>query len=376
MAMYHSKYFPSKTLFSFFCKQHHCPRPQFREFAVEFALEDGSTAWRRHIPLTSEADLANEVTKPNFRTLHIGAVHDADCNFAKLGSARPASRELVFDLDLQDNSWLAVARDDQAANDRHMPIVFASAAILEAALRLIFGFEKFLRVYSGRRGCHVYVLDERACALTDEARSAICAQISAPVDKFDARLLFCDCIRRNPNLHDASVKCAIDSAIRRAATILLEDEGRVRSFVEKLFDWPQSPDYVRGHEQKKRAVLAAAHDKVGEDALAEIRTVTGQMPGLYRIRLSDCLLSLVWPRIDTAASKLGHCVKAPFSLHAKTGRVALPVASWDSAVPIVHGGRLRTLADVPQEFKVGLACLRNVLLKRPHSAVGSAASEW
>ena len=355
---YHHKFFPSKTLFAFYCGSDHCHRPQFREFAVEFVLDDGSTAWRRHIPLADHTELAKEVKKPNFRTLHVGAIHDADCNFAKLGSAKPQSRELVFDLDLQDYSWLAVERDDQAANDRHMPIVFASAAILEAALRLVFGFEKFLRVYSGRRGCHLYVLDNRARALTDEARAAICAQLSAPVDKFDPRLLFCNVVRTNPNLRDHSTKCAINAAIDCAAAILLADRAGVETFVTKLFDWPQKTEYADLHDQLKREMLLALQEKVGGAALAAVRAATAEQPQIYRTRLSDVLLSLVWPRLDTAASKLGHCVKAPFSLHAKTGRVALPIPSWDSAVPIVNGNEMRTCADASPAFKVGLACMQ------------------
>ena len=353
--MYHAKFFPARTVFSFY--NHRTPRPQFREFAVEFALADGGTAWKRHCAFGNHTELAKEICKPNFRALHVGAVHDNDVHFAKLGSATPKQRELVFDLDLQDYSWLGANRDDQAANDRLVPILFASAAILEAALRLIFGFETFLRVYSGRRGAHLYVLDDRAFALSDEARKAVCAQVSASVDKFDPRLLFCKQIRENPNLNDESVDRAIATAVDRAAEILLANDDAILVFVNQLFDWPQKTGYADQHDRHRRAVAAAAVGKVGHATLTAIRTTTATQPWIYKARLDDVLLSLVWPKIDAAATKLGHCVKAPFSLHAKTGRVALPISSWDSPVPIVLGNCMTTIESVPIEFRVGLACI-------------------
>ena len=367
MTSYHTKFFPVRTVFSFY--NHRTPRPQFREFAIEFALAEGGNAWKRHCTFADHTELAKEICKSNFRALHVGAVHDNDVHFAKLGSATPQQRELVFDLDLQDYSWLGANRDDQAANDRLVPILFASAGILEAALRLIFGFETFLRVYSGRRGAHLYVLDDRAFALSDEARKAVCAQVSASVDKFDPRLLFCKQIRENPNLSDESVDRAVAAAISRAAEILLADVKGVHEFVNQLFDWPQKADYVDVHERRRRAVFASASDNTGKDALVAIRTATATQPWIYKARLDDVLLSLVWPKIDAAATKLGHCVKAPFSLHAKTGRVALPIPSWDSSVPIVMGNAIKTVESVPIEFRVGLACIvphARVAPKRPH----------
>ena len=353
--MYHAKFFPARTVFSFY--NHRTPRPQFREFAVEFALADGGTAWKRHCAFGNHTELAKEICKSNFRALHVGAVHDNDVHFAKLSNAFPQKRELVFDLDLQDYTWLAADRDDQAANDRLVPILFASAEILEAALRLIFGFETFLRVYSGRRGAHLYVLDDRAFALTDEARKAVCAQVSASVDKFDPRLLFCKQIRENPNLNDESVDRAIATAVDRVAEILLDSNEGILVFVNQLFDWPQKAGYADQHDRYLRQVVFATEGKVGRAALTAIRTKTATQPRIYKTRLDDVLLSIVWPKIDAAATRLGHCVKAPFSMHAKTGRVALPISSWDSSVPIVLGNAMTTIESVPIEFRVGLRCI-------------------
>ena len=65
-----------------------------------------------------------------------------------------------------------------AGNDRFVRLLFGAAHVLQTCLQEIFGFEHYLAVYSGRRGVHVWVLDERAWRLTTEARKAICAALA------------------------------------------------------------------------------------------------------------------------------------------------------------------------------------------------------
>ena len=68
--------------------------------------------------------------------------------------------------------------------------------------------------------------------------------------------------------------------------------------------------------------------------------------------LQECVLTFIFPRLDAAVSnQMAHLSKAPFSVHAKTGRVCVPVPSdpsgFDpSSAPTVAGLASRDPAAV------------------------------
>ena len=72
-------------------------------------------------------------------------------------------------------------------------------------------------------------------------------------------------------------------------------------------------------------VNCAVAGRTGEDAFARLEDVV-KTNAFWENRLRDVMLSLTWPVLDIAATaKTNHCTKSIFSLHAKTGRVAVPV---------------------------------------------------
>lgn len=54
-----------------------------------------------------------------------------------------------------------------------LPLHTLRMQILDAGLRRDFGFQHILYVYSGRRGVHAWVCDDRARCLSDEQRTAV-----------------------------------------------------------------------------------------------------------------------------------------------------------------------------------------------------------
>ena len=113
--------------------------------------------------------------------IDIGAVFSvspADKGKVSADHFSPEQRELVFDIDLTDYDDIRTCCEGAAICNRCWQLMVAAVKVLNTALRDDFGFEHLLWVYSGRRGIHCWVADERARELENEARSAVVGYLS------------------------------------------------------------------------------------------------------------------------------------------------------------------------------------------------------
>jgi hypothetical protein len=102
------------------------------------------------------------------------------------------------------------------------------------------------------------------------------------------------------------------------------------------------PEVARVFREIKMQPTTAA------DQFAKVVKVVNDMANKHqscawmRNRLHAAVLTLTWPRFDKGAStKLNHLIKAPFSVHSGTGRIAVPLADdltnfWPGDVPKIH----------------------------------------
>lgn len=250
---------------------------------------------------------------------------------------KPVGKELVFDLDLQDNPWISGEKSDMQNNDRFMPLLFASAAILKAVLEEVYGFKLFMLVYSGRRGVHMYVLDRRAFLLTAEQRSALCESISLRSQCRDSH--FCN-TNLWPSLRTPGVETAVNAAWAVAMGTadgecnMLSSKADVARFAQLFAQWKPSPVWkappppMKSNEVFTRLCTeSTTQDRI--DCLGK----------LNRFAARDVVLSVVWPRLDVqVTANMQHTTKTPFSLHAATLRVAVPVPFDAFKTPAVEGG--------------------------------------
>ena len=65
-----------------------------------------------------------------------------------------------------------ISKDDLRTCDMNWPLVAVGLEVCKQVLQTGFGFKHILPVYSGRRGGHLWICDERACRMDDAARDA------------------------------------------------------------------------------------------------------------------------------------------------------------------------------------------------------------
>lgn len=301
-------------------------KPQHTEIAVETG-----GYFKRY---ATASELEELVLVKGLKTLHVGAVWSGVPQKApqderlKLDAPAPARRMFVVDIDLQDYP-LSISKEDQAGNDRALPCVLIGIEILKRVLSDGFGFEQTATFYSGRRGAHLYVLDERAVGMSDEARAAVTAFFSiSSTDKNTGRLHGA-ALLDHPNFsylyNDFVLDAFTETMVKRRSdggVGVFDDADGLRTFLdlldigvralEPLFaEMMQRPDpAVRWTHLQKRVSELAENPK--------FEWVTR--------RLKDVVMSFCWPRADVAVScKLNHLLKMPFSAHASTGRIAVPI---------------------------------------------------
>jgi DNA primase small subunit len=157
----------------------HRPEGNFRRFRSY-----GTVAAAEGSSIETVAAFEREVVDEVPDKIDIGAVFSWPPS--KRGYAPPPfgfvdlERELVFDIDLTDYDDVRVCCKGKEACRLCWKLAAAAMHVVDAALREDFGFLHILWVYSGRRGVHCWVCDERARVLTDEGRSAVVGYFRRP----------------------------------------------------------------------------------------------------------------------------------------------------------------------------------------------------
>jgi DNA primase small subunit len=305
---------------------------KLREFS--FTLVDD--IYVRYLSFSNRDELKSALTSRVPIKIDLGACYNAPpSQRTAVSSFQPVQKELVFDIDMTD--YDDVRKCCNAANicSRCWPLMSAAIRVINMILRENFGFQHLLWVYSGRRGVHCFVADERARKLSNELRTAVVEFLTVYLGKDSGK-----------DGRKLNLSFPLHATLQKSYEILLpyfknyieaqglfEDEQSLNTLLdffdpalrsEFLFSdsGPETPGLERWEQLTKKVnqfLNKGNLKKYPIVAVQSVRTV------LHRI-----VFSHVYPRLDVNVSKqLNHLLKSPFCIHPKTGRVCVPIDPRD-----------------------------------------------
>jgi DNA primase small subunit len=102
--------------------------------------------------------------------------------------AEAVEREFVIDIDMSDYDSIRTCCEGKKLCNRCWKFMVAAYEVLKVALEDDYGFKNMLWVFSGRRGIHVWVCDDRARLMNNQIRGCVTSYLDLSVtnEKMDS----------------------------------------------------------------------------------------------------------------------------------------------------------------------------------------------
>ncbi len=162
MTLYYQHFFPYELFFNWLG---HGDIDNFQRREFSFTLQND--VYFRFQSFSSNEEFKTQLIKLCPKKIDIGAVYNVLPTAHKTSvHFYPQEKEIVFDIDMTDYA-------DIRTCDKCWKYMIVAYKIIDATLKEEFGFNHMLYAFSGRRGIHCWICDNRARKLKDNGRSAI-----------------------------------------------------------------------------------------------------------------------------------------------------------------------------------------------------------
>ena len=337
MKIYYSNFFPYEIYF-FWLGQGNIDHFQRREFS--FTLEND--VYFRFQSFSSSEELKKKLISHCPKKIDIGAMYNVLPTRHKEEEVFfPEEKEIVFDIDMTDYDDIRTCCQEAKLCDKCWKYMIVAYKILDQILKEDFGFEYILYAFSGRRGIHAWLCDERARKLKDDGRIAIANYIKYKVSNIKLQV--------NQGLREP-----IHPLYERAIGIIDEYFPQVLE-EQKLLNDDKGKNLLKAlikayfgnsvQEEKIDNILNSKNNNVCLIKLEEIKSYLNEIqkpktnnknnkktnnPNMTDLCIKDFKLNILYPRLDiNVSTHINHLLKSPFCIHPKTGLVAVPLSHED-----------------------------------------------
>ncbi|KAJ3268350.1 primase, DNA, polypeptide 1 (49kDa) [Terramyces sp. JEL0728] len=173
LRLYYQKYFPFNDFYNWLSYGNFV---KYSFLNREFSFTLQSDSYLRFLSFKDADELKNEILRLCPVKIDIGAIYNIkpkDKKTVQASAFVPLERELVFDIDMTDYDDIRTCCGGANICLKCWNFMTVSIQVIHSALQDDFGFKHILWVFSGRRGIHCWVCDDRARSLTAESRKAI-----------------------------------------------------------------------------------------------------------------------------------------------------------------------------------------------------------
>nr|XP_037283048.1 DNA primase small subunit-like isoform X1 [Rhipicephalus microplus] len=315
LPLYYGKLFPINAFYKWIT---YSDKSRGGNREISFTLRDD--VYIRFQSFSNEQDFQRALKDKRPHKIDIGAVYNYSPKNHHEPSFGPTERELVFDIDMTDYDDVRTCCQGADICKSCWAFMTLAMQILDRVLRDDFGFKHILWVYSGRRGVHCWVCDARARRLRAGARAAIASYIS--ILRSQAQ-----------NSKKVSLFKSLHPSVRETLKIVKDYFPVIALQNQKVLEndkfWHDVASASSDNNFKddiEKNVLSQTSCEERWKAFVAVVEKAQQKSTRYPFILEEIMLELCYPRLDVAVTKgTQHLLKAPFSVHPKTGRVCVPI---------------------------------------------------
>ena len=340
MKIYYENYFPYDNFFTWLGKD---DSEIFERREFSFTMSDDR--YFRFQCFKNSEELKKQICKLNPKKIDIGAIYNIQPNMkSDMSDDRqkftPVQKEIVFDIDLTDYDDIRTCCSDAKVCDKCWKYMIVAYQILKTILEEDFGFNHILYAFSGRRGIHCWLCDERAKVLQNDGRTAIANFIKYKMINIKMNTTPGLKLPLHPSIERAIkiIENVFEEYILIGQDILNYEKGKI--LLETLIKTYFMKNYELIDNKIKPILNNNNYNSVTK--FNEIKIILNKYENdnnknnnknKYNradLVIKDFELNILYPRLDINVSKhINHLLKSPFCIHPKTGMVSVPLRETD-----------------------------------------------